>query len=216
MERTITGRMRIMLVEDHGFVRAAIRQALETEVDVVAEAGSAEEALQLAAQARPDIILLDLDLPGTSGLEVLRDLTRAAAGIHVVILSASTAPRDVLDAFRRGAVGYLGKDLTPDALRRALRGLARGELVLSRHLAGRLVPELVELTRRPADPEGVDGLTLREQDVLRLLAEGLTDREIARTLSISPRTVESHVSSILRRLGLRNRAEAARRYHQGR
>jgi DNA-binding NarL/FixJ family response regulator len=118
-------------------------------------------------------------------------------------------------AFRRGADGYLGKDLGPAALQRTIRGVHRGELALPRALATELVTELLELLRRPGGRDSDEGLTEREQDVLRLLAEGLTDREIADVFRISPRTVESHVSSILRKFGLRNRAEAARRYHQG-
>ena len=133
------------------------------------------------------------------------------------MLTASTDNRDLLDAVRYGAGGYLTKDLTGDALLRAIRGLRKGDLAMSRGHAATVVEHLAR-TARPQQPgadtlEGV--LSAREQDVLRLLAEGLTDREIASALAISPRTVESHVSSVLRKLGVRNRAEAAQRYRGG-
>ena len=130
------------------------------------------------------------------------------------MLTVSAGERDVLDAIRNGAVGYLTKDVTPESLARAVRAAQKGELVMPRRLAASLVTRLAR--RTPHDPgpdaEDVERLTARERDVLRLLDDGLSDREIATALTISTRTVETHVSSVLHKLGVRNRAEAARRY----
>jgi DNA-binding NarL/FixJ family response regulator len=210
--------LRVMLVDDHPMVRSAIRQALEApDVEVVAEASSAEEAIGLAPGVRPDVILLDIDLPGLSGIEAVRELAPRLPDTRIVVLTASTDNRDLLDAVRYGADGYLTKDLTGDALLRAIRGLRKGDLAMSRVHAATVVEHLARTARpQQADAGTLEGLlSARELDVLRLLAEGLTDREIATALAISPRTVESHVSSVLRKLGVRNRAEAAQRYRVG-
>jgi DNA-binding NarL/FixJ family response regulator len=207
--------LRVMLVDDHALVRSAIRQALEApDVTVVGEASSAEEALDMAPRLRPDVLLLDIDLPGLSGIEAVRELAPRLPDTRIIMLTVSTDRRDLLDAVRHGATGYLTKDLTGDALLRAIRGLRRGDLAMSRGHAAAVVEHLARSARSQGPASGsIDGLlSSRERDVLRLLAEGMTDREIAAALAISPRTVESHVSSVLRKLGVRNRAEAAQRY----
>lgn len=207
--------LRVLLVDDHALVRSAIRQALEaTDVTVVGEASSAEEALAVAPQLRPDVLLMDIDLPGLSGIEAVRELAPRLPDTRIVMLTASTDRRDLIEAVRHGAAGYLTKDLTGDALLRAIRGLRHGDLAMSRGHAAAVVEHLARTARAPAPASDAidDVLSSREQEVLRLLADGLTDREIAAALAISPRTVESHVSSVLRKLGVRNRAEAAQRY----
>jgi DNA-binding NarL/FixJ family response regulator len=166
-----------------------VRQAITApDVEMVAEAATAEEALQLAPQIRPDVLLVDIDLPGMDGVGLVRELAPRLPETRIVMLTVSSADHHLLDAMRYGARGYLTKDLSPEALLRAVRSAYDGELAMPRGLAARLVH--------------------------RLLAEGLTDREIAGSLTISPRTVETHVSSVLHKLGARNRAEAARRYHE--
>jgi DNA-binding NarL/FixJ family response regulator len=208
--------IRVMVVDDHALVRAAIRQAITAPgVEVVAEADTAEEALALAQGAQADILLVDIDLPGMDGLHLVRELASRLPGTRIVMLTVSTSERDVLDAMRFGASGYLTKDLSPEALLRSIRGLHAGELAMPRRMAARLIHRLVATTRHGpavADDPALASLTARELEVLRLLAGGLTDREIAGALTISPRTVESHVGSILAKLGARNRADAARRY----
>jgi DNA-binding NarL/FixJ family response regulator len=206
-----------MLVDDHTLVRSAIRQALDApDVELVGEASSAEEALEMAPLLRPDLLLLDVDLPGMTGLEVVRELAPRLPDTRIVMLTVSTDRRDLLDAMRHGAAGYLTKDLTGDALLRAVRGIRRGDLPMSRVHAAVVVDHLTRGARSPgAATDSIAVLSAREHEVLRLLADGLTDREIAGGLAISPRTVESHVSSVLRKLGVRNRAEAARRYRAG-
>ena len=210
--------LRVMLVDDHALVRSAIRQALQAaDIDVVGEAASAEDALAMAPMLRPDLLLLDIDLPGLSGIEAVRELAPRLPDTKIVMLTVSTDRRDLLGAIRHGAYGYLTKDLSGEALLRAVRGIRHGDLPMSRAHAATVVEHL-QRSVRGGPPEGDEVnqlLSARESEVLRLLAEGLTDREIAGALAISPRTVESHVSSLLRKLGVRNRAEAAQRYRTG-
>jgi DNA-binding NarL/FixJ family response regulator len=209
--------LRVMIVDDHPLVRFAIAAAIATDdMVVVAEATSAEEALSVAPTVRPDVLLLDIALPGMSGAQLVRELAPRLPGTKIVMLTVSASDRDVLDAIRSGASGYLTKDISPDALARAVRATQTEELVMPRRLAGRLVARLLRRAQSetPDRDAAVGGLTLREQDVLRLLADGLSDRDIATALTISTRTVESHVSNILHKLGARNRAEAARRYRE--
>jgi two-component system nitrate/nitrite response regulator NarL len=207
-----------MIVDDHPLVRAAVRQAITAlDVEVVAEAGSAEEALDSAPSVRPDVLLLDIGLPGMSGFQLVRELAPRLPDTRIVMLTVSAADRDVMDAILYGASGYLTKDLAPEALLRAVRGAHAGELVVPRRLAGPLVRRLAEKARGARIPAGdaANGqLSPREGEVLRLIANGMTDREIAEALGISSRTAATHVGSILHKLGVRNRAEAGRRYRE--
>ena len=209
-------RISVMLVDDHALVRAAVRQAMiAPDIEMVAEAATAEDALRLAPQVRPDVLLVDIDLPGMDGVDLVRELAPRLPETRIVMLTVSSADHHLLDAMRYGARGYLTKDLTPDALLRAVRSAYDGELAMPRRLAARLVHRLVESSKRSttSDDAALPGLSHREFEVLGLLAEGLTDRRIGEALTISARTVETHVSSILHKLGARNRAEAAQRYH---
>lgn len=208
-------RIRVMLVDDHALVRAAITQAITApDVEMVGEAATAEEALRIAPSLRPDVLLVDIDLPGMDGVQLVRELAPRLPDTRIVMLTISTSDRHLMDAMRSGAIGYLTKDITPDALLRAVRGAHAGDLAMDQRLAAHLIRRLVEKSRHvPAGEEAeLSELSDREEEVLRHLADGLTDREIAAALTISPRTVGTHVSSILHKLGVRNRAEAARRY----
>jgi DNA-binding NarL/FixJ family response regulator len=207
--------MRILLVDDHALVRSAVRQALAADdLEIVGEAATADDALLLAPRLRPDLILLDIDLPGTDGIRLVRELTPRLPDTRIVMLTVSTSRRDLLEAMQSGAAGYLTKDLSPDALQRAVRGIRRGDLPMSRQMAATVVQHLTSSRGSSAASGGNGGMDLssREEQVLRLLAEGLTDREIGERLVISPRTVETHVGNLLRKLGVRNRAQAAQRY----
>jgi DNA-binding NarL/FixJ family response regulator len=209
-----------MLVDDHSLIRSAVRQAIEgPDVAVVEEASSAAEALERAPGARPDVVLVDISLGASGdGLHVVRELTPRLPNTIFIMLTASASEFDLLDAIMAGAHGYLTKDLSGDALRRTVRSAERGELAMPRAMAGWLVERLADVAR---DRGGIDGpelarLSGRERQVLGLLARGRTDREIAETLTISPRTAETHVAAILRKLEVRNRSEAAIRYRRGR
>ena len=210
--------IRVMLLDDQALVRAGIRHALTSDdIEIVAEASTAEGAFELALATRPDVILADINLPGMTGVDLVRDLAPRLPMTRIVMLTVSGADRDVIEAFSFGATGYLTKDLTSEALQRAVRGAHAGDLAVPRAMAARLVHRLVERTRaipvRTSDP-ALGRLTPRERQILHSLELGLTDRQIAESLTISIRTVETHVSSILRKLGVRNRAEAARRYRE--
>jgi len=209
--------LRVMLVDDHALVRAAVRQAITAPgVEMVAEAATAEDAMSIALRERPDVLLVDIDLPGMDGVGLVRELAPRLPDTRIVMLTVSSADHHLVDAMRYGASGYLTKDLSPDALLRAVRSAHAGELAMPRGLAARLINRLVEGSRGMAasDNPALASLSGREVEVLRLLAEGLTDREIGEALTISARTVETHVSSILHKLGVRNRAEAAQRSRQ--
>lgn len=211
------GRLRVMLVDDHALVRAAVRQAITApDVELVAETATAEEALETAPRIRPDVLLVDIDLPGMDGVDLVRELAPRLPRTRIVMLTVSSADHHLVDAMRYGAAGYLTKDLAPDALLRAVRSAHAGELAMPRRLAARLVRRFVDVARRSptSDDPALASLTARELEVLRLLTDGLTDREIGEALTISPRTVETHVGSILHKLGVRNRAEAAQRYRE--
>jgi DNA-binding NarL/FixJ family response regulator len=191
-----------MIVDDHPLVRATVGQVIAApDVEMVAEAATAEEALRIAPQVRPDVLLVDIDLPGMDGIRLARELAPRLPDTRIVMLTASAAERDLVEAMRYGASRYLTEDLAPEALLRAVRSARTGELTMTRSMAGRLVRRLLETGRHAPQSEtssAVASLSAREREVLRLLAEGLTDREIAESLTISPRTVESHASSILR------------------
>ena len=214
---TKSNALRVMLVDDHALVRSAVRQAIDSrDVELVGEAATAEDAFALALALRPDVLLLDIDLPGMSGIQMLEELAPRLPETKIVMLTVSDSERDMIEALSRGAAGYLTKDLTPEALLRALRGTQRGELAMSRRFASRAMRHFVEAARKGRSGRSgvIEGLSPRENDVLRMLADGLTDKEIAQALVISPRTVETHVSNVLHKLNVRKRAEAAQRYRE--
>jgi two-component system, NarL family, nitrate/nitrite response regulator NarL len=210
------GKTTVMLIEDHALVRTAVRQAITTsDIEVVAETATAEAAIEPALELRPDIILLDIDLPGMSGLQFLREVAPRLPDTKIIMLTVSSAHRDLVEAVRFGATGYLTKDLTPDALLRSLRGARDGDLPMPRRLAAEVMASLARSTRPVMGESGVlPRLTDRESEILRMISEGLTDREAAVALRISIRTVETHVSNVLHKLGVRSRAEASRLYRE--
>lgn len=204
---------RVMIVDDHELVRDAVRRALTApDLEVVAEASNGEQALQRARDVRPDLILLDVEMPGVSGIEIVAELSRSLPETQIVMLTVSSAEDDAHEALRLGASGYLTKDVGSDALRRAVRGSLAGDLAMPRRLARQVLRRYAETATPAVADRPDDTLTAREREILRLLSDGLTAREIGETLGLSPRTIEGHVAKILRKLGVRNRVEAVRRY----
>lgn len=203
-------RMRIVLVEDHPLVRDAVRGVLEgVEAEVVGEGSTLEEALRLTLGLRPDVLVLDIDLRGDSAVPVIEEVRRRLPDTTVVVLTASTSDRLLFETVEAGARGFLTKDIDGEALRRSVIGAARGELAATRRRA-RLVIDRLGAVRHGGVPDV--GLTDRELQVVRMVADGLTDREIAAALVLSPRTVEGHVASLIRKLGARNRTDAVSRF----
>jgi DNA-binding NarL/FixJ family response regulator len=196
--------IRVLIVDDHPVVRRGLRALLEVQegIEVAGEAGDGPAALALAAEHDPDVILLDLKLPAMSGLAVLTELTARDAASKVLVLTSVTDPDSAGQVMRAGAAGVLYKDVDPDALVRAIRAVHDGHLLLTPEAAG---PLLRSVTWSP----GLDALTTREREVLAELARGRSNREIARALNVSEKTVKTHVSSVLGKLGVQDRTQAA-------
>lgn len=212
MTSTSDAPLRVMIVEDHELVRSAIRGTLSVPgIDVIAEARSAEEALAIVMEHRPDVVLVDIDLPGMSGLHLVRELAPRLPHAHIVMLTGSVSRDDLMTAVRSGASGYLTKDMSSSGLVRAVLGIKQGDLPMPRRLAKELLKEVTAAAQRRVTGSE---LSRREEEVLELVDHGLTDREIGDALGISARTVGRHVSSILDKLGARNRTEAAHRYRR--
>jgi two-component system NarL family response regulator len=204
--------MRVMVVDDHTLVRQGIERILAAHADIEV-AGWASNGAQAVARARqlvPDVILMDVRMPGSSGIEATRAIKRELPGVQVVLLTVSTDDADLVGGIRAGADGYLLKDITSERLLEALRALAQGEVPLSPTAARRIVAELRSATPpRPAAAAGGPRLSERERQVLHLVACGLDNREIADRLVVSEKTVKSHVRHVLGKLHVRNRVQAA-------
>jgi DNA-binding NarL/FixJ family response regulator len=195
-------RIRVLLADDHTLVRAGIRSLLQglADVDVMGEAGDGHEALRLAETHRPDIVLLDVGMPGLNGLEVAGRLAALDSAIRVIILSVHTSEEYVLRALRAGCMGYLLKGSAVPELEVALRAVYRGETYLSPAVSKRVVDEYVNRTGGATDP--LDALTPRQREILQLAAEGHSSKEIAQLLGLSLRTVDTHRAQLMERLDL--------------
>jgi DNA-binding NarL/FixJ family response regulator len=202
--------MRILLVDDHPITRAALASLLEGHgFNVAGEAADGEEAIDLARRLRPDLVLLDLSMPGLDGLQALPRIREAAPETEVVVLTASGTEDNLLAAIRGGAAGYLLKSEPPERIAEFLRGVAQGEAALSGEVARRLLEQVREGGIGLSVPEEIArSLSVRELEVLLLLDEHLGTDEIAARLFISEHTVRSHVKSLLRKLNVSSRREA--------
>ena len=202
--------IRILIADDHHIVRRGIRDLLDTEPDmtIVGEASNGEEAVPAVATLNPDVVLMDLVMPGTDGIETTRQIKAAQPQMKILVLTSFATDDKVFPAIKAGALGYLIKDTGPDELLNAIRQVHRGEASLHPTIAQKLLAEVAQPEKRPS-PTIVDPLTEREMDVLKLLARGLSNQEIAEMLVIGVTTVYSHVSNILGKLHLATRTQAA-------
>lgn len=204
--------MRVLLADDHPLFRAGLRSLLRAwGIDVVGEAGSGREALELARTLEPDLVLMDIGMSPVNGLEATRAIKTELPGVKVVIITVSEDEHDLFEAVKSGAEGYLLKGMSEKEFAAMLTSLTAGEPALTPGLAARILDEFVRISRAPSGERtgGEEALTGRERDVLRLVAAGSTNREIATELFISENTVNFHMKHILSKLHLKNRAHAA-------
>ncbi|MQA93539.1 MAG: response regulator [Streptosporangiales bacterium] len=201
--------VRVVIVDDHRLFRSGVRAELGESVEVVGEAGDVDEAVTVITARRPEVVLLDVHLPGGGGIEVLRRVLPRQSEVRFLALSVSDAAEDVIGVVRGGARGYVTKTISGDELTTAISRVRDGDAVFSPRLAGFVLDAFAATDAPSIDPE-LDQLTQREREVLRLIARGYAYKEIAKELFISVKTVETHVSSVLRKLQLSNRHELSR------
>jgi DNA-binding NarL/FixJ family response regulator len=198
-------------VDDHEIYRAGLRGLLEEAgIDIVGEAANGEDALRLVEEKHPNVVIMDLNMPGIGGIEATRQITTVAPLANVVMLTVSSAAPDITDAVLAGACGYLLKSATTQEIVSGIAAAARGDALLSPSVAAKLLERVREQPARQSVPDPASAsLTDREIEVLRLLSSGMDNAEIGRTLFISPSTVKNHISSILLKLQIENRIQAA-------
>jgi len=201
--------IRVLLVDDHQVVRRGLRTFLEVQddIEVVGEASDGAEGVAAAEELRPDVVLMDVKMPGTDGIEALRRLRELANPARVLIVTSFTEQRTVVPALRAGASGYVYKDIDPDALAGAIRSVHAGHVLLQPEVADALLSQ--EDQGQGGGTGRGSSLTEREREVLGLIADGRSNREIARALVLSEKTVKTHVSNILMKLDLADRTQAA-------
>jgi NarL family two-component system response regulator LiaR len=204
----MSAKIRILITDDHAIVRKGLRALLATEpdIEVVGEASNGEEAVARSRSLQPDVVLMDLVMPKMDGIEATRRITGQMPAVRVLVLTSFAADEKVFPAIKAGALGYLLKDTGPDELMQAIRQVHRGEPSLDPTIARKV---LYELSHPPKQPLTPDPLTERELEVLRLIAQGKSNREIAEQLVIAEMTVRTHVSNILGKLHLASRTQAA-------
>jgi DNA-binding NarL/FixJ family response regulator len=203
--------LRVLLVDDHDLFRTGLRNLLEEQgVQVVGEAAAGAEALKLTRELAPDVIVMDLNMPGMSGVEATRHITAVAPLTRVLVLTISDQDTDVMDAILAGACGYLLKNASIQELMRGIQAAALGESLISPHIASKVLQRVRASTSSPAIAEMIRSeLSDREIEVLKLIANGNDNAQIALELHISPKTVKNHISNILMKLQIENRIQAA-------
>lgn len=203
--------VRVMVVDDHPMWREGVaRDLTEAGYEVVAAVGDGAQAVRVGTSLRPDVVVLDLQLPDLSGVEVITALVATGSPIRILVLSASGEHQDVLDAVKAGATGYLLKSAGREEFLDAVRRTAEGDAVFTPGLAGLVLGEYRRLAATPAADSGAPRLTDRETEILRFVAKGLSYKQIAERLVLSPRTVQNHVQNTLGKLQLHNRVELVR------
>jgi DNA-binding NarL/FixJ family response regulator len=206
----MNSRRRVVIVDDHAMFRTGVRAELGNHVEIVGEAADVDEAVEVVRRTSPDVVLLDVHLPGGGGAEVLRRVHTQAPQTRFLALSVSDAAEDVIGAIRGGARGYVTKTITGPELVEAIGRVADGDAVFSPRLAGFVLDAFAGAIEVAQIDEDLDRLTEREREVMRLIARGYAYKEVAKELFISIKTVETHVSSVLRKLQLSSRHELTR------
>ena len=202
--------LRVMLVDDHDLFRTGLRNLLEEQgLQIVAEASEGATALNLVRELTPDVVVMDLNMPGMNGIEATREIARLAPLTRVVVLTISDQDGDVLDAILAGAFGYLLKDSSIQDLMQGIRAASVGEALISPHIASKVLQRVRATSVETGDAVQGPELSDRETEVLRLIANGKDNAEIAQELHISPKTVKNHISNILMKLQIENRIQAA-------
>lgn len=203
--------IRVLIADDQHLVRAGFQMvlAINPDIEVVADAASGHEAVERTATTLPDVVLMDIRMPGLDGIEATRRITADSrtAGVRVLILTTFDLDEYVYDALRAGASGFLLKDTPPEQLASAIRTIVRGEALLAPSITRRLIEEFTA-ARRPASPTGLEQLSARENEVFQLLARGLSNREVAQQLLVSETTVKTHITRIFTKLDIRDRVQA--------
>jgi len=204
----MTPAIRVLVADDHEIVRKGIRALLTTkrDIQVIGEAADGFEAVNQAQSLHPDVVLMDIVMPKKDGIQAIREITSTLPGVRVLVLTSFDADEQVFPAIKAGALGYLLKDSGPQELVQAIRQVYRGEPSLEPSIARKVLAELSNANEKPLTP---DPLTVRELEILRLVAQGKSNKEIAVQLVISEETVHSHVSNILNKLHLASRTQAA-------
>jgi DNA-binding NarL/FixJ family response regulator len=200
---------RVFLVDDHQLFLSGVRAELPDDVEVAGTASEVDAAIEMVRERAPDVVLVDVHMPAGGGARVIREVLATHPGVRFLALSVSDSPDDVIATIRAGARGYVTKTIAPGDLADAIRRVAAGDAVFSPRLAGFVLDAFASAPQPAADPE-LDLLTPREREVMQHLARGYTYKEIARRLDISVKTVETHTSSVLRKLQLSSRHELAR------
>ncbi len=201
--------IRVLVADDQSMVRAGFRMLLggEDDIDVVAEAGDGREAVEKAARFEPNVVLMDIRMPDMDGLQATREILAANPAARILILTTFDLDEYIYEALSAGASGFVLKDDPPEQLIAAIRTVAAGDALLSPSVTNRVISRFARL-QRPDPPKELDELTSREEDVLRLIAKGLSNAEIGEELFISDTTVKTHVTHVLQKLGLRDRVQA--------
>ncbi|WP_433252392.1 response regulator [Streptosporangium sp. CA-135522] len=205
--------IRVLIVDDHALIRRSLEMALaaETDIEVVGEASDGQEAVELADRLTPDVMLMDVRMPRRSGIEAAREIKASVPSTRIIMLTVSDEEEDLFEAIKAGATGYLLKNVQLDEVPEAVRGVHEGQSLINPAMAAKLISEFANMSRKEAErpPQlPVPRLTEREMEVLRLVAKGMNNREIAKQLFISENTVKNHVRNILDKLQLHSRMEA--------
>ncbi len=201
--------IRVFIVDDHGLFRAGVKSELEDQVDLIGDADDVDAAIELILERSPDVVLVDVHMPGGGGRRVVKKVLATNPDIAFLALSTSDAPEDVIALIRAGATGYVTKTIATQELVEAIERVHNGDAVFSPKLAGYVLDTFTDIDVADVDPE-LDLLTDREQEVMRHIARGYTYREVGEALFISVKTVETHVSKVLKKLQLSNRNELTR------